>query len=85
MQYSYNINTSTYNRVLAKFNLTKSDSHTFHGTFRFEENGELYSLMGGYSGYFTILAKNLEEENLKKILSSNKNCLTYIYDKSYIV
>ena len=63
MQYSYNINTSTYNQVLAKFNLTKSDSHTFHGTFRFEENGELYSLMGGYSGYFTILAKNLEEEN----------------------
>ena len=62
MQYSYNINTSTFNKILSKFSLTESDSHTFHGSFRFEENGEIYSLMSGYYGYFGILNKNLDEE-----------------------
>lgn len=60
-QFSYNINTATYNELRGKNKDIQSNINIFHGNYRFENNGEYYSLMGTDYGRFTIKKKDLDE------------------------
>ena len=71
-QFSYNIDTSIYNELKGKYNDIKTNIEIFHGNFRFEENGEYYSLMGSDYGYFTIKKKDLDEEKKDFTLQKTK-------------